>query len=1633
MDKIVLFLLPLLFFSPLKAQVNYTANEQVLPYTGSFRPGLNSGVYPGFTDEHLANLAAGNPEVGNKGVGTKALRPGLFESFTSEFGTDSRVSTFQHYYDLDIRDNTVIVGFPGEVHQDPEFYCTEVQSQLFANLYEPIWDDGSDGTPYNEDNYYAAYLWEVVNTYQDYVKFWEIWNEPGFDYTSNTGYLNPGQEGNWWDNNPDPCDYKLRAPIFHYIRLLRISWEIIKSVDESAYVVVSGTGYPSFLDAILRNTDNPADGSVSGDYPLGGGAYFDVFGFHSYPHFDGSLREYSNELQDFINFRHSDAAAEGFAFIRDQYQEVFYSYGYDGTNFPEKLWTITECNLPRVPFDDYIGSTEAQRNFMIKAYVAAVELDFVQLDIYKIAEDETDETAYNEFDLLGLYYKLDAKDMYFNEPNEAGIAMRTATDLLYGKSYDAARTSALNLPDFVKGAAFVDDYGNYTYVLWARTQTDQSESASAVYSFPSDWSMHHLLKREWDYGASNQIEVIEGQNIALTGEPIFLSEQAFSADNLNGCAPLQIQFTDLSSDAVEWQWTFAGDGTPTFSSLQNPQLTLFQPGIYTATLQAFDNTGEIVAHQTQNIEVFAPAEPQFSTEVSGPIVNFLNESDISSENFFWNFGDGNTSSEPNPSHVYLESGSYTVELSAENGCGPVTYSIELDINVPSIYYVEETANDLVPGFDGDFRVGYNFGYYPNFTDQDVADIAAGNPSLNIKGAGARSVRTFIGEFFVNFWDYDIRLDAFEHYANLGMTNNTMTLDFPDVNSIDSTEYCPGHPSRLFKDLYTEIWDEGANGTPINENNPYAVYVYNMVQTYGDYVKYWEIVTSPDFDRTGESAYLPPGEPGNWWDNNPDPCDYELRAPIFHYIRTLRISYEIIKFLQPDDYVAISGIGFPAFLDVVLRNTDNPIDGTPTTGYERTGGAYFDVLGFKSFPHFDGSTSFYDTDIGGFVYERHSDAAAEGIAFAKSRFEEVLESYGYGTTLPAKEWIIAEANVPRFAFDEFLGGADVQRNWIGKAYVQAAKSGIQQMNIFNLTERTYGGNATRPFDAMGLYQRMDETGPGGEIINEEGIALRTVSTLLFGREYDSAQTITMNLPEEVGGAAFKDLSGEFTYVLWAKTDTDKSEANTAVYDFPAALGLSDLYKREWDWGETELTQEINATGIALSASPIFLTENQEISEVPLAVFSSDMQSGCPGLSVQFNNQSTGDGMSWFWEFPGGIPATSTEENPSVVYPESGVFSVSLTVSNAAGEHTMSTQNYIDITAVPTPGFSFTADGPWVSFENTSEGSYYHTWDFGDDSNSTANNPEHFYFENGIYEVVMTAFNDCFSAELTQEIVVAAAPNARFSADFMGNCNVPVLDLNDESYSSPTEWLWEFPEGSPAVSDQQFPQVTYAQGGLYEVSLTVSNDFGSSTETKHIYVPGNTFELIERDLCDNYNEEIGGILFDADNPTGTVELETAAGCDSTLQVNFTIAPTYEIDLDATITNGESYQVGTFNFTEPGAYEVQLYTQFTNCDSIVNLNLTVLSSADNPLAEKFKVSLAPNPFEEDFSLQFDLPAAANLSLDILDVYGRRVRSVFAHKSFSAGINTIPVERNDLTAGLYFCKLQIEEEVVVLRVVCE
>ena len=529
MKKLITLLL-ILCSSMTMAQVNYTAHDQITPYTGKFRLGNNPGYFPNWTNAQLADIAAGNPAVGQPGVGSRSNRVALPEDILDVFGYGVSLPDFAHYASVGMVENVALIGGPTGAHRDYTEFCPGIPSRMFANLYLPIWDGGANGTPYNDDNYFAAYLYKVVNLYKDQVRFWEIWNEPGLDITFNIGWRDENYPGNWFAEGPDPCDNIMHAPIYYYIRTLRISWEIIKTLAPDDYVCIGSVGYQSFMNALLTNTDNPNQGDVTSEYPLTGGAYFDAVSYHSYPHLDGSTAFFDSGFFD----RNSDRAADGLINYQNYYKVILNRYGYDGSLYPPKEWIVTEVNSPRKTFGKafpekpedvgpWFGGNNEQVNHMMKTFMIAKVNKIHQLHPYQLIDERTEAAADYEFQLMGMYKNLQGAGPYNVQVNDEGKAMKTMTDLIFETEFDESRTTALNLPQGARGYAWRRSDGSYVYALWARTTIDLSEEASATYSFPSSFNLSTVVKYQWDYGYSNSTQTVSSQNITLDARPVFFT------------------------------------------------------------------------------------------------------------------------------------------------------------------------------------------------------------------------------------------------------------------------------------------------------------------------------------------------------------------------------------------------------------------------------------------------------------------------------------------------------------------------------------------------------------------------------------------------------------------------------------------------------------------------------------------------------------------------------------------------------------------------------------------------------------------------------------------------------------------------------------------------------------------------------------------------------------------------------------------------------------------------------------------------------------------------------------------------------------------------------------------------------
>ena len=248
-------------------------------------------------------------------------------------------------------------------------------------------------------------------------------------------------------------------------------------------------------------------------------------------------------------------------------------------------------------------------------------------------------------------------------------------------------------------------------------------------------------------------------------------------------------------------------------------------------------------------------------------------------------------------------------------------------------------------------------------------------------------------------------------------------------------------------------------------------------------------------------------------------------------------------------------------------------------------------------------------------------------------------------------------------------------------------------------------------------------------------------------------------EESPSAGFT-FNVEDNLVIFTNQSTN---ADTYSWDF-GDMNMSNLQNPEHLYA-TQGTYDVTLT--VTNACGSNSTTLQIITgSIPSAGFTSGPSSGCAPITVQFNDGSTGNPTEWFWQFPGGMPTTSNEQNPNITYTTAGVYTVSLAVANTAGNNFVTQESYVVVEEFPVPEFTFEIDlfNPLqVNFTNLTAGSVnQYFWDFGDDNNSSEINPSHVYEAGATtYNVTLNAINSSCGAGNSQAVAIIYSSTEEFS--------------------------------------------------------------------------------------------------------------------------------------------------------------------------------------------------------------------------------------------------------------------------------
>lgn len=235
----------------------------------------------------------------------------------------------------------------------------------------------------------------------------------------------------------------------------------------------------------------------------------------------------------------------------------------------------------------------------------------------------------------------------------------------------------------------------------------------------------------------------------------------------------------------------------------------------------------------------------------------------------------------------------------------------------------------------------------------------------------------------------------------------------------------------------------------------------------------------------------------------------------------------------------------------------------------------------------------------------------------------------------------------------------------------------------------------------------------------------------------------------------------------------------------------------------------------------------------------------GTTVNYTDLSNYAPTSWSWSFPGGVPTTSTAQNPSVLYSTQGSYDATLIATNQYGADTLTKLSYIVVSQETPPTADFIADedtvieGTLVTFTDLSTNNpQSRKWIFEGGVPVAAYNtinPTSTYYNEGQYDVTLIVNNNFGYDTLIKSnyITVLPAPDppvADFSSTKPNGCINDSVFFVNSSLNNPTSFEWQFQDGTPATSTEENPSVLWVIPGNYNVKLLVSNSAGTDTINK-----------------------------------------------------------------------------------------------------------------------------------------------------------------------------------------------------------
>ncbi|MEO5572091.1 MAG: PKD domain-containing protein [Bacteroidia bacterium] len=958
-------------------------------------------------------------------------------------------------------------------------------------------------------------------------------------------------------------------------------------------------------------------------------------------------------------------------------------------------------------------------------------------------------------------------------------------------------------------ATFHDSSTNAVSWLW-----NFGDGTSSTLQHPT-----HTYANPGTYSASLTITTADGctststHSYAANFSPLFAIPTVATSDTV---PPLNVQFNANSQGATQWFWDF-GDGTT--SSLENPSHTFTLPPPYNISL-IISNDSCSDTLNFPNVELGAGGvilppdtlvihQPDPETGCAPLSINFHNPKQ-NAIFWLWSFGDGATSTQSNPIHIYTDPGVYDLTLITSTSTGIVD----------TIYH---PAAVLVSGITADFSITHTNGCFGNSVDLIDNSLNAANWQWDF-GDGTTSVLANPSHVYTNINN--------SHIISLKVTDSSGCSDFLSESSYgiplhavssDKKRACQSDTVFFFSSNlnYSNYQWSFGDGTFSSFANP--AHVFSDTGSYS--------VSLTVYDTSG--------------------CQQVFNLPDL-----IEIDNPVANFTSINTFTNCFGIYF-TFTNTSQNSSSWLWDfGNGVTSTDTNAGRYY----YYQYPGYytvsltsyekNCSSTFTQTNLiyvpaknADFNFIKNSDCLPGTINFTDQSTDAAIWHWDFGDSTsstqqnPVHIYTSKPTGPVLLTINDIYGCPDT----ISKIVIDPPEAGISLTNSEGCNPLHASFSDSSHYAVSWLWN----FGDGGTdttanpVHTFQSIGYYNVQLII---------TSTAGCVDTIYADSLVHVAGPVA----GFSSSIQDDCSPAIVDFTNNSLNSEMYS--WNFGDSSYSIVQNPSHIystpgnysvtltaidSLGCSDTLQMTSLVNVRGPVASFSISGVGGCLPYSVQFTNAST-NSSDWFWSFGDGD--SSAVSSPVHEYSNPGNYVVSLITRDSTGcESFFTYPDTIHVYSKPTASFSISdstgCSSLNVSFTNLSSNGSSCLWNFGDGSTSSQNTPSHTYTAPGTYQLslITTSQGGCSDTlNYPNTVKVYVAPAANFSANVTDGCaplNVGFMNLSTGTQNA--AYFWDF--GNGFTSTQENPFMVFNTAGTYTVRLTVTNaGMCSDVKTKAAYI-------------------------------------------------------------------------------------------------------------------------------------------------------------------------------------------------------